>query len=90
VPQTGGRGDRGTLAIASANGTEIPRVARRELIQGLGLAALALLFTAMLLYAAFIAFGKADYGRAALFGVPGLICLYWSIRFTRTQLALRD
>lgn len=65
-------------------------MARRELIQGLGLAALALLFTAMLLYAAFVAFGKADYGRAALFGVPGLICLYWSIRFTRTQLALRD
>ena len=65
-------------------------MARRELIQGLGLSALALLFTGMLLYAAFVAFGKADYGRTAVFGIPGLISLYWSVRFTRTQLALRD
>lgn len=65
-------------------------MARRELIQGLGLSALALLFTGMLLYAAFVAFGKADYARTAVFGIPGLISLYWSVRFTRTQLALRD
>jgi hypothetical protein len=61
--------------------------ARRELFEGLGLSALALLFTGVLLYAAFVALGNTDYWRAAAFGVPGLIALYWSVRFTRAQFA---
>lgn len=61
--------------------------ARRELFEGLGLSVLALLFTGALLYAAFVAAGLANYLRAAAFGIPGLIALYWSIRFTRAQFA---
>jgi hypothetical protein len=32
-----------------------------------------------------VAIGKAEYVRAAVFGVPGLVALYWSVRFTRAQ-----
>jgi hypothetical protein len=59
--------------------------AKRELIEGLGLSALAFFFTALLLIAAVVAIGKAEYVRAAVFGVPGLVALYWSVRFTRAQ-----
>lgn len=61
--------------------------AQRELFEGLGLAVLAWLVTAALLYGAFVAFGKADWVRLAPFGVLGLLALYWSIRFTRAQFA---
>jgi len=61
--------------------------ARRELFEGLGLAFIAILFTGMLLYAGVVAIQKADYARAALFGVPGLVALYWTVRFTRAQFA---
>jgi len=40
--------------------------ARRELFEGLGLAAIAILFTGMLLYAGVVAIQKTDYARAAL------------------------
>ena len=61
--------------------------ARRELFEGLGLAVLALFFTGMLLYAAFVGAQKGDFGRAAIFGLPGLVALYWSARFARAQFA---
>jgi hypothetical protein len=61
--------------------------ARRELFEGLGLSVIALIFTGALLYAAVVALGIASYGRAAVFGVPGLIALYWTVRFTRAQFA---
>ena len=61
--------------------------AQRELFEGLGLAVLAWLVTGALLYGAFVAFGKADWVRLVPFGVLGLIGLFWSIRFTRAQLA---
>jgi uncharacterized membrane protein len=61
--------------------------ARREFFEGLGLSTLALFFTGMLLYAALVATGRADYWRAVAFGVPGLIALYWTVRFTRAQFA---
>ena len=61
--------------------------ARRELFEGLSLAALAWLVTGALLYGAFVAFGKADWVRVVPFGVLGLVGLYWSIRFTRAQFA---
>lgn len=48
---------------------------------------LALLFTGMLLYAALVGAQNGDFTRAALFGIPGLVALYWSIRFTRAQFA---
>jgi hypothetical protein len=72
-------GEQGSMPTMNA--------ARRELFEGLGLSALALLLTGMLLYAAVVAMGHANYLRAAAFGVPGLITLYWSIRFTRAQFA---
>lgn len=61
--------------------------AKQELIEGLGLAVLALLLSGALLYGAFVAFGKTDYFRLAVFGVLGVIGLYWAVRFTRAQLA---
>jgi len=61
--------------------------ARRELFEGLGLAAIAILFTGMLLYAGVVAIQKTDYARAALLGVPGLVALNWTVRFTRAQFA---
>ena len=61
--------------------------ARRELVEGLGLSVIALIFTGALLYAAVVALGIASYGRAAAFGIPGLFALYWTIRFTRAQFA---
>lgn len=61
--------------------------ARRELFEGLGLAFLAIFFTSMLLFACVVAAQKSDYMRAALFGVPGLVALYWSFRFTQAQFA---
>ena len=61
--------------------------ARREFLEGLGLSVLALFFTGVLLYAALVAAGRPDYWRAVAFGVPGLIALYWSVRFTRAQFA---
>lgn len=61
--------------------------ARRELFEGLGLAALALFFTTMLLIAMIVAIGNANYLRAVAFGIPGLIALYWSIRFLLAQFA---
>jgi hypothetical protein len=60
---------------------------RRELFEGLGLAALALFFTTMLLIASFVAIGHGNYLRAAAFGVPGLVALYWSVRFLMAQFA---
>lgn len=48
---------------------------------------LALFFTGMLLYAAFVGAQEGEFGRSAVFGVPGLAALYWSIRFTRAQFA---
>lgn len=65
----------------------IMNLARRELFEGLGLSALALFFTGLLLFAAVVAVGNANYPRAVAFGVPGLIALYWSVRFTRAQFA---
>lgn len=61
--------------------------AQRELFEGLGLAVLAWIVTAGLLYGAFVAFGKTDWVRLVLFGVLGAVGLYWSVRFTRAQLA---
>lgn len=61
--------------------------ARRELFEGLGLAFLAIFFTGLLLYAGVVAMQKTDYTRAVLFGVPGLVALYWSFRFTQAQFA---
>ena len=61
--------------------------AQRELFEGLGLALLAWLVTAALLYGAFVAFGKADWVRLAPFSVLGLVGLVWSLRFTRAQFA---
>ena len=61
--------------------------ARRELFEGLGLAVLALFFTGMLLYAAFVGAQEGEFVRSAVFGVPALVALYWSIRFTRAQFA---
>lgn len=61
--------------------------AQRELFEGLGLAVLAWLLTGALLYGAFVAFGKDDWGRLVPFGVLGLVGLFWSIRFTRAQFA---
>jgi hypothetical protein len=61
--------------------------ARRELFEGLGLSVIALIFTGALLYAAVVALGIANYWRAAAFGAPGLIALYWTVRFTRAQFA---
>ncbi|NGP53388.1 hypothetical protein [Thioalkalivibrio sp. XN8] len=61
--------------------------AQRELFEGLGLAALAWIFTAGMLYGAFVAFGKADWLRFVPFGVLGVAGLYWSVRFTRAQFA---
>jgi uncharacterized membrane protein len=61
--------------------------ARREFYEGLGLAALAVFFTGMLLTAAVVAFGNASYLRAMAFGIPGLIAAYWTVRFTRAQFA---
>ncbi|MFU8821955.1 MAG: hypothetical protein ACNA8G_10420 [Gammaproteobacteria bacterium] len=61
--------------------------ARRELFEGLGLSVIAVIFTGMLLYAAAVALGIANYWRAAAFGAPGLIALYWTVRFTRAQFA---
>jgi hypothetical protein len=66
---------------------ETMNAARREFFEGLGLSALALFFTGVLLYAAVVALGNADYWRAVAFGVPGLIALYWAVRFTRAQFA---
>lgn len=62
-------------------------MARKEFFEGLGLSALALFFTALLLYAAVVATGHEAYVRAAVFGLPGLLALYWSIRFTHAQFA---
>ena len=62
-------------------------MARKEFFEGLGLSALALFFTALLLYAAAVAIGQEAYVRAAVFGLPGLFALYWSIRFTHAQFA---
>jgi hypothetical protein len=62
-------------------------LARREFFEGLGLSALALFFTGLLLFAAVVAVGNTNYPRAVAFGVPGLIALYWSVRFTRAQFA---
>ena len=61
--------------------------AQRELFEGLSLAALAWLVTGALLYGAFVAFGKADWVRLVPFGALGLVGLYWSIHFTRSQFA---
>jgi hypothetical protein len=61
--------------------------ARREFIEGLGLSVLAFGFTGVLLYAAVIAVGHANYLRVAAFGIPGFIALYWSARFAQVQFA---
>ena len=61
--------------------------AKRELFEGLSLAALAWLVTGALLYGAFVGFGKADWIRVVPFGLLGLVGLYWSFRFTRAQFA---
>lgn len=63
------------------------RGTRLELIEGLGLSVLAVLFTGALLTAAFVAAGKGFYLRAAAFGVPGLVAAYWTVRFTWAQIA---
>ncbi|HUG99535.1 MAG TPA: hypothetical protein VMQ83_10210 [Gammaproteobacteria bacterium] len=62
-------------------------MARKEFFEGLGLSALALFFTALLLSAAVVATGQEAYVRATVFGLPGLLALYWSIRFTHAQFA---
>jgi hypothetical protein len=61
--------------------------AKRELFEGLGLSALALFFTTMLLIASFVAIRDAQWLRAVLFGLPGLFALYWGIRFMLAQFA---
>jgi hypothetical protein len=61
--------------------------ARRTFFEGLGLSVLAFGFSGMLSYAALVAAAHADYARAAAFGIPGAIALYWSVRFLRAQLA---
>jgi hypothetical protein len=76
------------LHLASnQDGMEGMSAARKEFVEGLGLSVLALGFTGVLLYAAVVAAGQANYVRAAAFGIPGVIALYWSIRFTRAQFA---
>jgi len=61
--------------------------AKRDFIDGLGLAVLALLITIFLLYGTFVAIGKADYFRMSVFGFLSVVALYWTIRFTRAQFA---
>lgn len=61
--------------------------ARREFFEGLGLSAVATFFTVMLLIAAFVALRDAAWLRAVLFGIPGLVAAYWTVRFTRAQFA---
>jgi hypothetical protein len=58
----------------------------RILIEGLGLSILAFLFSGALLYAAVVAAGRGEYLRAAAFGVPGAIGLFWAVRFLRAEL----
>ena len=62
-------------------------VAKHDLIEGLGLCVLAVLFTGALLTASVVALGHANYLRAVGFGVPGLVAAYWTVRFTLAQLA---
>jgi uncharacterized membrane protein len=61
--------------------------AKHDLIAGLGLCVLAVLFTGALLTASVVALGNANYLRAAGFGIPGLVAAYWTVRFTLAQLA---
>lgn len=61
--------------------------ARRELFEGLGLSALALFFTTLLLIASFVAIRDGAWLRAAAFGLPGLVALFWGIRFMLAQFA---
>jgi len=61
--------------------------AKRDFIDGLGLAVLALLVTIFLLYGTVVAVGKADYLRMAIFGILGIVGVYWTIRFARVQFA---
>jgi hypothetical protein len=60
---------------------------QRELFEGLGLSVIALVVSGALLMAAAVGAGRADYVRVAVFGIPGAIALYWTIRFTRAQFA---
>jgi hypothetical protein len=60
---------------------------RREFFEGMGLSVLAFGLTGVLLYAGVVAAGHGNYLRAAAFGIPGIIALYWSVRFTQAQFA---
>lgn len=65
-------------------------VTRREFLEGLGLAVLALFLSGMLLFAGLVGLRNADTLRAVGFGVPGLVAVYWSIRFARAQFIAYD
>jgi hypothetical protein len=59
--------------------------ADKVLVEGIGLSILAFLFSGAFLYAGLVAAGDANYLRAAGFGVPGAIGLYWAFRFARAE-----
>jgi hypothetical protein len=60
--------------------------ADKVLVEGIGLSILAFLFSGALLYAGIVAAGDANYLRAAAFGLPGMLGLYWAFRFARAEL----
>ena len=60
---------------------------KHELIEGLGLCVLAVLFTGAMLTAAVVAIGHGNYLRAAGFGIVGLVGAYFTVRFTQAQFA---
>jgi hypothetical protein len=80
----------GATLASSTEPDPTMNASRREFLEGMGLAVLALFLSGMLLFAGLVGLRNADYVRAVAFGVPGLIALYWSIRFARAQFATYD
>lgn len=60
---------------------------KHELIEGLGLCVLAVIFTGAMLTAAVVAIGHGNHMRAVGFGAVGLVGAYFTTRFTQAQFA---